>query len=134
MWEAGGEVVHTVGLTSLAGGGCPLIDFPFSLPHSVKGPELINMYVGQSEENVRNGEDLHPAPAHMDMGHFCSTAGKEAMLKPPSQLPHTALSRGLNPAVFYSWLPAASPPALSLYSCYSCPCVPDGTAAPQRHN
>ena len=24
---------------------------------SVKGPELINMYVGQSEENVRKGED-----------------------------------------------------------------------------
>lgn len=23
---------------------------------SVKGPELINMYVGQSEENVREGE------------------------------------------------------------------------------
>ena len=23
---------------------------------SVKGPELINMYVGQSEENVRDGE------------------------------------------------------------------------------
>ncbi|XP_055492362.1 LOW QUALITY PROTEIN: peroxisomal ATPase PEX6 [Leucoraja erinacea] len=27
---------------------------------SVKGPELINMYVGQSEENVREGEGLSP--------------------------------------------------------------------------
>lgn len=25
-------------------------------PHSVKGPELITMYVGQSEENIREGE------------------------------------------------------------------------------
>lgn len=29
----------------------------FPLSRSVKGPELINMYVGQSEENVRDGED-----------------------------------------------------------------------------
>lgn len=26
------------------------------LIHSVKGPELINMYVGQSEQNVRDGK------------------------------------------------------------------------------
>ena len=25
---------------------------------NVKGPELINMYVGQSEENIREGEKL----------------------------------------------------------------------------
>lgn len=29
---------------------------PHILSLSVKGPELINMYVGQSEENVREGE------------------------------------------------------------------------------
>ena len=29
------------------------------LPYSVKGPELINKYVGQSEENVREGELAH---------------------------------------------------------------------------
>lgn len=27
---------------------------------SVKGPELLNMYVGQSEENVRQGEVMQP--------------------------------------------------------------------------
>ena len=27
--------------------------------HSVKGPELINMYVGQSEENIREGNLNH---------------------------------------------------------------------------
>lgn len=42
--------------------GCSNL-FPFLLLHSVKGPELINMYVGQSEENVRNGEQKHPSPA-----------------------------------------------------------------------
>lgn len=73
-------MVHTVGLTSLAGGGCPLIDFPFSLPHSVKGPELINMYVGQSEENVRNGEDLHSASCSCTHGYgaflqYCREGG-----------------------------------------------------------
>lgn len=26
---------------------------------SVKGPELINMYVGQSEENVREGKNYY---------------------------------------------------------------------------
>lgn len=26
--------------------------------YSVKGPELLNMYVGQSEENIREGEAL----------------------------------------------------------------------------
>lgn len=31
--------------------------------HSVKGPELISMYVGQSEENVREGEQLRQPPA-----------------------------------------------------------------------
>lgn len=25
---------------------------------SVKGPELLNMYIGQSEENVRKGEEV----------------------------------------------------------------------------
>ncbi len=35
---------------------------------SVKGPELINMYVGQSEENVREGEKLQPRDfAPLDM-------------------------------------------------------------------
>ena len=29
--------------------------------HSVKGPELINMYVGQSEQNIREGLS-HPSP------------------------------------------------------------------------
>lgn len=28
-----------------------------ALHYSVKGPELINMYVGQSEENIREGEN-----------------------------------------------------------------------------
>lgn len=32
-----------------------IILFYFSF-HSVKGPELINMYVGQSEQNVRDGK------------------------------------------------------------------------------
>jgi len=27
--------------------------------NSVKGPELLNMYVGQSEENVREGERIY---------------------------------------------------------------------------
>ncbi len=26
--------------------------------YSVKGPEVINMYVGQSEENIREGKQL----------------------------------------------------------------------------
>ena len=30
----------------------------FNYFYSVKGPELINMYVGQSEENVREGKPL----------------------------------------------------------------------------
>lgn len=28
---------------------------------SVKGPELLNMYVGQSEENVRQGRIIQPS-------------------------------------------------------------------------
>lgn len=67
----------------LAGHGWPLTGFLFSLPCSVKGPELINMYVGQSEENVRHGEDVHPAPARGKLGLSCGAAGKEAVLKPP---------------------------------------------------
>lgn len=60
------------------------------------------MYVGQSEENVRNGEDVRPAPACGEMGLFWSAAGKEVVLKPPSQLPPRALSKSLNPAVSYT--------------------------------
>ena len=33
--------------------------------HSVKGPELINMYVGQSEQNIREGLFTSPPP-HSD--------------------------------------------------------------------
>lgn len=36
--------------------GCNLTCIVFD--SSVKGPELINMYVGQSEENIREGENL----------------------------------------------------------------------------
>lgn len=59
-----------------------LTGFFFPLPHSVKGPELINMYVGQSEENVRNGEQMHPAAVWGKMGLFCGAGGKEGVLKP----------------------------------------------------
>ena len=30
--------------------------------HSVKGPELINMFVGQSEQNIREGLFSQPLP------------------------------------------------------------------------
>ncbi len=33
----------------------------YCLCFSVKGPELINMYVGQSEENVREGQSTPSA-------------------------------------------------------------------------
>ena len=29
--------------------------------HSVKGPEIINMYIGQSEENIREGRPHPPS-------------------------------------------------------------------------
>lgn len=55
-----------VGLQQAGGGGreerTAVCTAHFWLSHSpilllsVKGPELINMYVGQSEENVREGE------------------------------------------------------------------------------
>lgn len=81
-----------------AGDGCAQIDFLFSLPHSVKGPELINMYVGQSEENVRNGEDVRPAPACGEMGLFWSAAGKEVVLKPPFPTPTQSSQQELEPS------------------------------------
>lgn len=62
-WGAGG-LRQEVGCVSVS--ESPLS--PSSLPISVKGPELINMYVGQSEENVREGEQwrwgrgLQPCP------------------------------------------------------------------------
>lgn len=119
MWGAGS---HNGSDFLPAGDGCAQIDFVFSLPHSVKGPELINMYVGQSEENVRNGEDVHPAPAPGEMGLFWRAAGKEVVLKPPSQLPPTVLSKDWNPAISYRPFPApcSFPLPLSLLCC-SCP-------------
>lgn len=115
----------------LAGDGYPLTGLLFSLPHSVKGPELINMYVGQSEENVRNGEDVHPAPARGEMGLFCRAAGKEVVLKPPFPTPTHSSQQGLEPSSLLQCLAAASRPALSAPAA-PVPGVPDGTAAPQR--
>lgn len=117
----------------LAGDEYLLIGLLFSLPHSVKGPELINMYVGQSEENVRNGEDVHPAPARGEMGLFCCAAGKEVVLKPPFPTPTHSSQQGLEPSCLLQCLAATSPPALSAPAA-PVPGVPDGTAAPQRHS
>lgn len=44
---------------------------PISL--SVKGPELINMYVGQSEENVREGERGRGWGGRGPRSPFCQT-------------------------------------------------------------
>lgn len=42
---------------------------------SVKGPELINMYVGQSEQNIREGNYMY---------NLVSVIGTGAALIPPS--------------------------------------------------
>lgn len=45
-----------VHITMISGASwCPLTQIAFD--SSVKGPELINMYVGQSEENIREGKN-----------------------------------------------------------------------------
>jgi SpoVK/Ycf46/Vps4 family AAA+-type ATPase len=53
--KGGGELSQVVGGEGRTARLMGLICLSIPLL-SVKGPELINMYVGQSEENVREGE------------------------------------------------------------------------------
>ena len=62
---------------------------------SVKGPELINMYVGQSEENVREGEFSHVAPTTPLHAHLTSP--------PQSSLGHKVLPPASSSLM--SWTP-----------------------------
>lgn len=108
----------------LAVDGHALTGFLFSLPHSVKGPELINMYVGQSEENVRNGEEMHLAPACGKIGLFCGAGGKEVVLKLLFPTPTHSFPQGHEPNRLLHpvcSMPQYSFPSRSLSSCHSFP-------------
>lgn len=72
------------------------------------------MYVGQSEENVRHGED---------------GTGLQECLNPLPTPTHSS-QPGLEPSCLLQC--SLELPSCSLCSCCCCPCAPDGTAAPQR--
>lgn len=97
-----------------------LTGFLFPLPHSVKGPELINMYVGQSEENVRNGEQMHPAPACGRMGLFCAAGRKKVVLKPLFPAPTCICQTGYKPSCLLHPVLPQIPLLLSLLLLFLC--------------
>lgn len=89
------------------------------------------MYVGQSEENVRSGEDVHPAPAQGETGLFCSAAGKEAVLKPQFPTPTHSSQQGLEPSCLLQSVPCSLQlPLLLSAPVAPVPGVADKTAAP----